>query len=91
MHDDSKHLAFSENTYYTVINRFTNIVETIWNRCDHNDISELDLKFVEARERLEMEAGEAMKFDEQFRRDQYLLNNAEFFPGSEDEENRGAS
>lgn len=69
-----------ENVYYTVINRFTNTIETVWNRCDNNNIDATDSAFVEARDRLDMEAGEALKFGEQFRRDHYLLNNASFFP-----------
>ncbi len=69
-----------ENIYYTVINRFTNTIETVWNRCDNNNITSTDSAFVEARDRLDMDAGEALKFDEQFRRDQYLLNNTSFFP-----------
>ena len=73
-------LLSPDNVYYTVINRFTNTVEIVWNKASHNEITAEDAAFVEARDRLDMEAGEALRFAEQFRRDQFLLNNARFFP-----------
>lgn len=83
-------LLSPDNVYYTVINRFTNTIEIVWNKAAHNIISHHDAAFVEARDRLDMEAGEALRFAEQFKRDQFLLNNARFFPEYfEDHEEEG--
>lgn len=76
----SNTLLSPDNIYYNVINRFTSTIEIVWNKSSHNQISEEDAGFVEARDRLDMEAGEALKLAEQFKRDQFLLNNARFFP-----------
>lgn len=69
-----------ESIYYTVINRFTTAMELLWNKADHNIITASDAQFVEARDRMDMEAGEALKFAEQFEKDHNLLNNKHFFP-----------
>jgi len=69
-----------ENTYYSIVNRFTTAIELLWNKADHNIISAADAQFIEARDRMDMEAGEALKFAEQFERDHLLLNSKNFFP-----------
>jgi hypothetical protein len=69
-----------ENFYYSIITRFTAAIEILWNKADHNMISAQDAHFVEARDRMDIEAGEALKFGEQFNQDNSLLNNQHFFP-----------
>lgn len=73
-------LLAPENIYYTVVNRFTTAVELLWNKADHNIITASDAQFIEARDRMDIEAGEALKFAEQFQKDHNLLNSENYFP-----------
>ena len=69
-----------DNLYYSLVTKFTAAIEILWNKADHNVIAAEDVNFVEARDRLEMEAGEVLRYAEQFKRDNFLLNNKGFFP-----------
>jgi len=69
-----------ESIYFNVITRFTAAVGLVWNRSNNNEITAEDVHFVDARDKLEIEADDALRYAERFKIDHQILSNAVYFP-----------
>jgi len=69
-----------ESIYFNVITRFTAAIGLVWNRSNNNEISAEDVHFVDARDKLEIEADDALRYAERFKIDHQILSNAVYFP-----------
>ncbi len=69
-----------ETIYFNVITRFTAAIGLVWNRSNNNEITAEDVHFVDARDKLEIEADDALRYSERFKIDHQILSNAVYFP-----------
>ena len=52
-----------ENIYFNIVNKFTSAIELIWNKCDHNEMSSEDIRFIDARDTIDIDSDHALKLD----------------------------
>ncbi len=68
-----------EGIYYALVNKFTSSIEVLWNKADNNDLYDEDLAFVEACDRVDLEATQTLKLVNHYKLDHMILTSDALF------------